>query len=165
MDTSVPIWEWCRVLDYVNPAGLPHEMWGVYNLLQNTEIEAGYQRHESRVPISIGIRSYNIIFDGPNYARQVDMTYDKVRHVRRRLVSAEEQSVRFNSACDVHDGDCVVCFTSFAETPQIPVVQLPGCGHNFHGACVQLLADTATLCPLCRADADWQSALAPCHEI
>merc|ERR1711879_1062521 len=59
------------------------------------------------------------------------------------------------------EGECAVCFADFAETPTLPVVRLPDCGHCFHGACVQELADKRGLCPICRSTVNWKAAFRP----
>eukprot|EP00439_Symbiodinium_sp_Y106_P018165 s863_g2.t1 len=53
------------------------------------------------------------------------------------------------------DQDCAICAESFADTPTLPVVELP-CQHRFHGACVQDLKDRRKTCPICRAEVDWR---------
>ncbi|KNE57185.1 hypothetical protein AMAG_02930 [Allomyces macrogynus ATCC 38327] len=54
----------------------------------------------------------------------------------------------------VHDSDhaqCTICLTPYAGGEIVRV--LPGCGHHFHGACVDTwLGEHAPTCPLCQAD-------------
>ncbi|KAJ3373288.1 hypothetical protein GGF31_000721 [Allomyces arbusculus] len=54
----------------------------------------------------------------------------------------------------VHDSDhaqCTICLTAYAGGDLVRV--LPGCGHHFHGACVDpWLREHAPTCPLCQAD-------------
>ncbi|KNE65935.1 hypothetical protein AMAG_10225 [Allomyces macrogynus ATCC 38327] len=54
----------------------------------------------------------------------------------------------------VHDSDhaqCTICLTAYAGSDLVRV--LPGCGHHFHGACVDpWLREHAPTCPLCQAD-------------
>ncbi|KAJ3366495.1 hypothetical protein GGF32_005497 [Allomyces javanicus] len=54
----------------------------------------------------------------------------------------------------VHDSDhaqCTICLTAYVGGDLVRV--LPGCGHHFHGACVDpWLREHAPTCPLCQAD-------------
>merc|ERR1740139_2073657 len=122
------------------------------------------------MPVSIGIRSYELIFETPEGGRQVDHAMKKRRFVRRRLVTPKEQVEMLKSAAsdevvalspELADMECAICADSFKDTPTVHVVKLAPCGHCFHGACVQHLADRRGTCPFCRGEVDWQAALAP----
>ena len=55
-----------------------------------------------------------------------------------------------------------MCLDAFATTPEMPALDLP-CGHAYHAACVQMVADARGPCPLCRAPvADWEHVVAQC---
>ncbi|XP_047074886.1 probable E3 ubiquitin-protein ligase ATL44 [Lolium rigidum] len=45
--------------------------------------------------------------------------------------------------------ECAICLTEFADGESVRV--LPGCGHGFHGACVDAWLRTSASCPSCRA--------------
>jgi hypothetical protein len=51
-------------------------------------------------------------------------------------------------ACD--DGECAICLSALLEGDHAR--SLPGCGHVFHRACVDLWLLRKTACPLCKAD-------------
>lgn len=159
----VGLWEWCRLAEPPSVESVPSEQWGVYAQAQNELIEDAFRRGCQQVKIELGIREYDILFDGPTYSRQVDRTLKKRRHVRRRAVRPEERE--FLLECNVaatnataDEDSCPICCSTFAETPTLPVVQLSGCMHRFHGACAQQLADKRDVCPLCRGPADWRAA-------
>lgn len=160
----VGLWEWSG-LTHVGDAGqVPEEMWGVYSKEQNEYIEAAYASGQSTATVSIGIRSYEITFRGLNGARQIDKSHRKRRVVRRRAVTMQERDDALTSVGQVtnsqmNEEECAICVLPFAETPSVPIVTLPPCGHHFHAACVQQIADQRGHCPLCRADVDWSAAM------
>jgi hypothetical protein len=45
--------------------------------------------------------------------------------------------------------ECAICLTEFADGESVRV--LPGCGHGFHGMCVDAWLRTRASCPSCRA--------------
>jgi len=158
----LPLWEWCRE-DGVHPVAaqqLPATAWGVYSREQNSAIEEAFQAGQEDLSVSVGIRTYRIVF-GPEagFARQVDDTLHKRRLIRRRLLdSSEERDQLLEPAAPQiarEQESCPICFMDFAETPAMPVLELPGCKHVFHMACAQQLADSGSQCPCCRGDVDW----------
>merc|ERR1719316_2628366 len=164
-DTNlVPLWEWCAraAARAATAHTLPNTDWGVYGEEINKLIEDAHQAQKLQVEITVGIRSYRIVF-GPekNFARQEDSLLRKRRLVRRRLVSVEMQvdALRGSNASATSDGECAICFADFADTATMPVLKLPGCGHYFHTACLTQIADTGKPCPLCRAEVDWATVL------
>jgi len=167
----VGLWEWCRLPEVDEDVhGVPDEMWGVYSEEQNTDIEAAFRQLELSIAVCVGIRSFQILFDRSDGGKQVDTAMKKRRFVRRRLVAPEEKLRMLQAAAEdeaaalspeLADMECAICCTGFAETPSIPVVKLSPCGHCFHGACVQHLADRRKECPFCRAEVDWRNTLAP----
>lgn len=163
----VGVWEWCRLPEPPDLLSLPNDAWGQYSEDQNSSIEAAFRAGHSSLELSIGIRQYQLIIDTPSTGRQVDRGLKKRRHVRRRLVSSSELRELMAAAADeaasargngnFSDEDCPICCSAFSETSTMPVVQLPGCGHRFHGACIQQVADKKGQCPLCRSDVDWKA--------
>merc|ERR1711879_55052 len=91
----------------------------------------------------------------------------KRRHVRRRQLTSADRQLIFKEAAKSAGGgvsgdgelECAICCSTFAETPYLATIQLPGCGHLFHTPCIQHTADTEGQCPLCRADVDWKALL------
>mmetsp|Transcript_55448 Transcript_55448/g.154514 ORF Transcript_55448/g.154514 Transcript_55448/m.154514 type:complete len:332 (-) Transcript_55448:280-1275(-) len=166
-DEFVGLWEWCLVAGVGDAEGVPDMYWGVYSEAQNESIEAAFLDGASEVEVTIGVQSYTIFFDRQGGGQQVDASCRKVRRVRRRCLHPREKELALRcaseaatAACKNVEGDCAICFADFADTPAMPVVHLPGCGHRFHGACVQQQADSHGTCPLCRADVDWREAYA-----
>lgn len=164
----VGIWEWCRIPEPPDPISVPDRDWGVYSEEQNTLLENSYRAGLGNVTLELGIRTYDIIFDGgPDCGRQVDRVLRKRRYVRRRKVQPAERDGALAAASTVggmqgdEEEECAICFGGFAETATMPVVRLPGCGHTFHGACARQLADKKAQCPMCRADVDWHAAFGP----
>lgn len=162
----VALWQWSKVANITDPESVPEELWGIYSEEQNTDIEAAYAAGNSQAAVGVGIRTYEISFRGLAGGRQVDKGMRKRRMVRRRAVTvAQRDAVLSADAAQVTnenidlEADCAICVTCFAETPSVPVVTLPGCGHRFHGACIQQIADEGGLCPFCRATVDWDAAL------
>jgi len=166
-DGLVALWEWCRAHGPKDPADLPPEAWGIYGEEHEEAIETAFREGKPTVAICIGIRTYDLIFSGIDGGKQVDRALNKRRLVRRRTMRPEERDAVLRAAseafaadnADVVEGECAVCFADFAETPAIPVVRLAECGHCFHGACVQEIADRNDPCPLCRSVVDWRAAL------
>eukprot|EP00927_Polykrikos_kofoidii_P066286 TRINITY_DN61914_c0_g1_i1.p1 TRINITY_DN61914_c0_g1~~TRINITY_DN61914_c0_g1_i1.p1 ORF type:complete len:403 (+),score=64.06 TRINITY_DN61914_c0_g1_i1:120-1328(+) len=166
----VGLWEWCRLVGSVDTSTVPPEMWGHYTEEQNNEIEASFRALKPSIAVSIGIRSYEIIFESPEGGKQVDHGLKKRRPVRRLLVAEARRQAVLEEASraevetlgeDIADMECAICCTTFKESPTVPVVKLPPCGHYFHGACVQHLADKRSPCPLCREEVNWSIALQP----
>lgn len=159
---TVGLWEWCRSAGFAGLDSVPDTCWGVYSGEQNEEIESAFLRCEPSVAVSIGIRSYSIVFDTVTSGRQIDHQFKKKRHIRRRVMTVEQREEVLRAAVEalgtqdtnLVDEDCAICCTSFSETPHMPIVRTM-CGHAFHGACVQHQADQKSSCPLCRADVDW----------
>lgn len=162
------LWEWCQLAGNAGEDA-PDEMWGIYAEDQDKTIEQAFRDGKPSIAVSVGIRSYEVVFDGASGGKQIDHALKKKRWVRRRLVSPRERDAAFKEAsaaaeaetADLEECECAICCTGFRETPSMPVVRLPGCGHVFHGACVQHLADKKGLCPFCRAEVDWVTAFAP----
>jgi len=165
-DTGVvgrlPLWVWCRENGVCPLASqqLPATAWGVYSREQNSAIEDAFQAGEEDVSVSVGIRTYRIVFSPEaGFARQVDDALHKRRQVRRRLLdSSEERDEMLEPAAPQiarEQESCPICFMDFAETPTMPVLELPGCRHVFHMACAQQLADSRSQCPCCRGEVDW----------
>ncbi|CAJ1343501.1 unnamed protein product [Effrenium voratum] len=163
----VGLWEWCRVAEAHGPSQLSDEDWAAYSAANNTEIEAAFRDQAVKVQITIGIRSYDVLFEGSLAGgKQVDTKQKKRRLVRRRAVTAAVREACLQGAesavqealrqdPSLADAECVICAEAFADTFAMPVVQLP-CGHKFHGACAQSLADRRKTCPYCRAEVDWK---------
>lgn len=161
----VGLWEWCRI-PATEGDEVPQDMWGVYGEDQDSAIEEAFRSGAPSVALSIGIRSYEVTFRGASGGRQEDKAMRKRRLVRRRQATATEREAALGAAaCETNeetaDGECAICCASFAETAAVPVVRLPDCGHCFHGACVQHIADRQGTCPFCRAEVDWAAALMP----
>eukprot|EP00929_Paragymnodinium_shiwhaense_P000932 TRINITY_DN101129_c0_g1_i1.p1 TRINITY_DN101129_c0_g1~~TRINITY_DN101129_c0_g1_i1.p1 ORF type:complete len:439 (-),score=66.97 TRINITY_DN101129_c0_g1_i1:287-1603(-) len=168
----VGLWEWCRLPEIPDRHNVPGEMWGLYAAEQNDDIEAAFSSLRASVEVEIGIRKYEIIFDGDGsaFAKQVDHQLKKRRYVRRRAVTLQEKQTALEQAAaedvgsldpELAEMECAICCTPFKETPTVPIVKLPPCGHCFHGACVQHLADKRSPCPFCRGEVYWSQALAP----
>ena len=49
----------------------------------------------------------------------------------------------------VKDEECAICMTALKESESI---DLPGCKHQFHKACVYKWLTTKSRCPLCQRD-------------
>lgn len=142
---------------------LPDSVWGTYSEAQNLLIEEAWQSNQAMVELDVGIRNFQIIFDGRKFSRrggtvQYDPVNHKLRHVRRREVSIEERVATSSKAAQltrrVSEESCAICMQRFAANSAIPVVNLQ-CGHSFHGVCAQHLADTQQDCPLCRRSVVW----------
>jgi len=163
----VGIWEWSRTLGG-KADEVPPEMWGLYGEEQDAAIEKVFRTGEPSVQIAIGIRTYEITFHGANGGKQEDKAMKKRRLVRRQNVTSENRKEALSAAAGetnadpgLADEECSICCDGFAETPSIPVVRLPGCGHCFHAPCIQHIADKRGPCPFCRAKVDWMEAMRP----
>eukprot|EP00913_Durusdinium_trenchii_P032840 g30744.t1 len=148
----VGLWEWCRDAETHNPGRLAADRWA---------IELAFRNGAKHAEIAVGIRSYEVLFEGASMAgKQVDKRRKKRRFVRRRAVQMEEREAALQSVesavAAASDAECVICAESFADTYAMPVVRLRECGHIFHGACVQDLADRRKTCPYCRAQVNWK---------
>ncbi|CAE8696416.1 unnamed protein product, partial [Polarella glacialis] len=60
----VGLWEWCQVAESADPGSLPPEMWPGYSQEHDFAIETAYRAGEVKVEIAVGIRSYEILFEG-----------------------------------------------------------------------------------------------------
>ncbi|CAJ1365613.1 unnamed protein product [Effrenium voratum] len=155
------LWQWCQRL-HVTPAqaeGLQESDWGIYSEEQNAEIEAAFQAGQSQLEITVGVRQYQIIFGpSPGFARQEDQRLRKRRLVRRLLVAPGEVQRLSQAEAPItarEQEECILCLQDFAETPHLPVIELPECKHVFHRACAQQLVDANGRCPCCRREVDW----------
>ena len=159
---NAALWEWCHKTHYQNVfelSALPQHDWGAYSQEQNETIEQAFQAGDPEVDIDVGIRQYQIVF-GPEtgFARQIDSVLRKRRAVRRRLVSQTELQQSFSpevGSFTRQQQSCALCFEEFEETAHLPTLELPGCHHAFHFACIQQIRDTGGPCPICRAHVDW----------
>eukprot|EP00811_Abedinium_folium_P029094 NODE_4556_length_1877_cov_4.852571.p2 GENE.NODE_4556_length_1877_cov_4.852571~~NODE_4556_length_1877_cov_4.852571.p2 ORF type:complete len:428 (+),score=103.23 NODE_4556_length_1877_cov_4.852571:85-1284(+) len=154
----VGLWEWCRSATPQDLAKLPPEKWGIYSIAHNEDIEAAYLRGEVHVHIIVGVRNYDIVFDGRHFTRfgasaQVDERFRKVRNVRRREVTVAERDARLRGEVSP-PGECMFCFSDFSETPFMPVFRSKSCSHVFHLACATPWLDQGRRCPACRRDLD-----------
>jgi hypothetical protein len=170
LEVLVPQWEWChkdeREHDSIGSLAVGAADWGVYGETQNSEIETAFQAGHSMLEVALGIRIYHIIFDFEESGMvQRDHKWGAhcaLRAVRRRLVNLETRAADLRSLKAIaskrfEDETCAVCMQAFADTPTMPVASLPGCGHHFHTACTQRLADQQSDCPFCRTKVDWNS--------
>mmetsp|Transcript_128021 Transcript_128021/g.410206 ORF Transcript_128021/g.410206 Transcript_128021/m.410206 type:complete len:447 (-) Transcript_128021:16-1356(-) len=167
---QVGLWEWCRLPRADRVEEVPDKQWGLYDEASSAAIEVAFRSQKTSVKVVVGIRTFEIVFDGPTLARQVDHALRKGRHVRRRLLPAADRERLFlKAACDAQaasgmpqgsaDEECAICCNAFSETPLVHSVRLPECGHWFHRPCIQDSADKKAGCPLCRAEIDWVVAL------
>eukprot|EP00927_Polykrikos_kofoidii_P011884 TRINITY_DN15081_c0_g1_i1.p1 TRINITY_DN15081_c0_g1~~TRINITY_DN15081_c0_g1_i1.p1 ORF type:complete len:453 (+),score=93.40 TRINITY_DN15081_c0_g1_i1:192-1550(+) len=162
----VGLWEWCRSTDTHIDENDP-SIWGLYLESQNEDIETAFRAGRQTSKVVIGIRTFEICFDGPSSAKQVDHLMKKKRRVRRRLMSENDRAAIFveaakqasNNVPTGGDDECAICFATFEETPMMPTVRLKECGHIFHCPCIQHIADKKGQCPLCRKDIKWTSAM------
>jgi len=164
----VGLWEWCRDAETHDPSSLGPEKWAAYSADHNREIESAFRTGAEKADIVIGIRSYEVLFEGSTmHGKQVDQKKKKRRFVRRRAVPVQEKDAALQSGeaavatavaqdPSLAEKECVICAESFADTYAMPVVRLRECGHMFHGACVQDLADRRKTCPFCRAQVNWR---------
>jgi len=152
--SRVAVWEWDKQ-EY-------GDAWGHYSADVNDAIEQAYQAHETCLEIEVGIRRYTIMF-GPKLglARQQDSERKKSRGVRRRMVAPDERNSLLHPSGDDARGAevCVLCMDVLNQNTNMPVAVLPLCGHRFHAACAQLLADDRKPCPLCKRSVDWRTVL------
>lgn len=159
----VGLWEWCKNPEPKDPKVVPAKDWGVYNLEQNADVESAFRAGLASVTLTLGIRTYDVMFDNEHTGRQVDRALRKRRWVQRRAVNPAERDKALaegNATSALRPGDeedCPICFSSFAESASMPTVR-PSCGHIFHCACAQQLADRNDPCPMCRAEVDWRAA-------
>mmetsp|Transcript_18960 Transcript_18960/g.44159 ORF Transcript_18960/g.44159 Transcript_18960/m.44159 type:complete len:505 (-) Transcript_18960:201-1715(-) len=158
----VPLWEWCTLdalqLRNMSWCEIRDNDWGVYSVENANTIETAYQKAKSMAEVTVGIKRYQIIFQGGIKSKfggmiQCDPELNKVREVRRRLV--DNTSVWYANALGAVDEQCAICLAEFAKSPELPTVSLPACGHCFHRVCAQKLADQGRDCPLCRAKVAW----------
>mmetsp|Transcript_24428 Transcript_24428/g.56275 ORF Transcript_24428/g.56275 Transcript_24428/m.56275 type:complete len:367 (-) Transcript_24428:116-1216(-) len=167
-----PLWEWCHLVDMKQAHAAPPDYWGLYSEAQNEEIDRAFCAGEECATVSIGIRSYAIVFFDTTTAQQVDEALHKARPVRRRLVTPAEQQETFAASAAAMGRmaeeageafeceECPLCCESFKDTKMQPVAKLRDCGHVFHRACVQEIADKQGLCPTCRGTVHWQETMA-----
>lgn len=157
----VSLWEWSRLPELEASAS-----WGLYGEEQGSLIENAFREGKRSVEVSVGIRNYEVVFEGSEGGKQVDRALHKRRLVRRRLVAPNRRDAELRAAAEAvaetagdAEGECAVCFADFVETPTMPIARLVECGHLFHCACVQEIADKGDPCPLCRGAVDWKKAL------
>merc|ERR1719265_2372443 len=68
----VALWEWCRSTHPDKDLSkVPPESWGLYTEDQNAAVEDAFSSGRPSTKLQIGIREYEIIFDGPSSAQQV----------------------------------------------------------------------------------------------
>eukprot|EP00401_Gymnodinium_catenatum_P042189 CAMPEP_0117460598 /NCGR_PEP_ID=MMETSP0784-20121206/2090_1 /TAXON_ID=39447 /ORGANISM="" /LENGTH=434 /DNA_ID=CAMNT_0005254275 /DNA_START=15 /DNA_END=1317 /DNA_ORIENTATION=+ len=131
----VGLWEWCRStrLHVQELNNVPPQEWGLYVESQNATIEEAFKAGRPSAKIVIGIRAFEIVFDGAEHGRQVDHSFRKMRHVRRRLLTSSERNTEFEQAAkaaassavsNLGDNECAICCSSFEETPTIAHVHL-----------------------------------------
>jgi hypothetical protein len=166
-----PLWEW--LLNGPSGGELTSDQkarqeWRVYSQAHNEAIEHAFQSGLEQCEVVIGIRTYIIFFDGRRVRQsgrrgmvQKDKFSLKMRDVRRRIVSSSEREASILKAAGSIEGStlqndsCSLCCERWVTNPTMPVVRLPDCGHSFHGACAQYLADGQRDCPLCRTPVCW----------
>jgi len=161
-DGLVALWEWCRVAGPCDPTALGPELWGLYTDEQNEQIEASFRGGAQNALVTVGIRSYEILFEGSHGGVQIDRGLRKKRLVRRRLLKPAEATAIFAEVAasnEVAEGECPVCYEDYCSTTNMPVMSLVPCGHSFHAACMQEIADKQGNCPMCRADVNWKTTL------
>merc|ERR1711865_1108632 len=99
--------------------------WAVYSTEQNGQIEEAFRSLKPSIPVSIGIRSFEIIFEGIDGGKQVDHAMKKRRFVRRRMVTPEEQQTVLQLVAEeevaamspeLADSECAICADSFKDT-------------------------------------------------
>lgn len=175
-DQVVAQWEWCRTtpgkLQALKQAGeldagttlrrLDDSHWFAYDEATNAAIEAAWEARAASVCVSVGVRTFDVAFGSDRvFAKQSDG--GRVREVRRNQLSAADVA-RKQAAAEavqvrVEAGDvCPLCFDAY--TPFMERVELGGCKHVFHRACIhanvlhamQAGGELCTHhCPTCRA--------------
>mmetsp|Transcript_87635 Transcript_87635/g.228675 ORF Transcript_87635/g.228675 Transcript_87635/m.228675 type:complete len:412 (+) Transcript_87635:136-1371(+) len=165
-ESTGALWEWCKTTR-VRPATsveLSSDGWGVYTKVQNADIEAAFQEGKTNVEITIGVRTFLITFQAPvecgMFAYQEDLNLHRRRLVRRRILLGDDCEQALTPPAPVHTRDedsFAICTEQFCGTSALPTLELPGCQHVLHTACLLPLAMNKATCPFCHADEDWPS--------
>jgi hypothetical protein len=110
-----------------------------------------------------GVGRLQVIVD-VGILRREDYTVERMAHIRGELVTQvlEPWPAYYHVVMELHlpepvpanrriaDGEdeeeCCVCF----ELLESGLAAWPGCGHVFHGACVEKTLERSEMCPLCR---------------
>jgi hypothetical protein len=160
-------WQWCRTvpqtLSDAIPSlfNVPDDQWLLYPDQVDQTISQAYTAGEISVKINIGVREFLIKFTPDSiYAQQLDPIANKLRLVRRCVMTAEQIQNRLQMTSTINDADqtCAICLDTFQQTPYAPTITLP-CGHVYHGMCIQSVADTNKPCCYCRAEVNWESVM------
>jgi hypothetical protein len=157
------LWQWCREAGPgLDVNSLAESCWGEYGEEQNTAIENALRAGQSRLQITLGVRTFEVrISPNRETGWQVDVGNRKKRRIRRKVLSTPEELealLRRSPLARTRSVEtCVICCLEFAETAVMPTVELPCCNHTLHQVCCQQLADGDQGCPMCRATIDWTS--------
>lgn len=159
--SSRALWQWCREAGPgLDVNSLDESAWGEYGEEENAAIEEAWRAGQSRLQITLGVRTYEIRLNSDRETGcQVDVGNRKKRRIRRRVLSTrEELEALLRRAPNGNTRSvetCPICCLEFAETAVMPTVELPCCNHALHQVCGQQLADENQGCPMCRATVDW----------
>jgi hypothetical protein len=165
-EEPVPRWQWCKrtneTMDLIpweeRPTGrstifnVLEKDWGFYTDEVDQEIQAAHAAEEPHVDVVLCSRQYRIMFQKKSiYAKQIDPIMRKERVARLVFMKPTVIQERMaGEACNLSDDQvCPICLLQFKDTPTIQVFALP-CGHQFHGMCIQNVADQNQKCPYCR---------------
>lgn len=144
------IWEWAASnSSYINDL----TVWGSYSNEDTETIENAFNSSETSVDISIGLRSYKIMFqfDSDNnkscFAIQKCVEDNRTRWVRRIMSTPKKFQKPDN------EDYCALCCSSFEETSTWPWTTTD-CGHVFHTSCFYQFStkQSSKRCPICRSD-------------
>ena len=144
------IWEWAAS----NSSDINDlTVWGSYSNDDTETIENAFNSTATSIDISIGLRSYKIIFQFDNdnnkscFAIQKCVEDNRTRWVRR-IMSVPKIFIKPDN-----EDYCALCCSSFEETSTWPWTKT-NCGHVFHSSCFYQFSikQSSKKCPICRSN-------------
>lgn len=107
--------------------------------------------------LSIGIRSYNIKWNGV-YGVQEDPIHHTKRAIQRILMKKSDvkpDEMICGDGLQEEEG-CCLCYERFGASQSITT---PCCNKQIHSCCITPIANKGECCPMCRSVIDWKELM------
>jgi hypothetical protein len=160
-DELIPIWQYANSTTTSDDGNIyASTQWTSFSSDAIKTIEDAYTQtpDNGELPgLSIGIRSYNIKWNGV-YGVQEDPVHHTKRAIQRILMKKSDVKPDEMTGGDglQEEEGCCLCYERFGASQSITT---PCCNKQIHSCCITPIANKGGCCPMCRSVIDWETLM------
>lgn len=160
-DELIPIWQYANSTTTSDDGNIyASTQWTSFSSDAIKTIEDAYTQTPDNGKLhglSIGIRSYNIKWNGV-YGVQEDHVHHTKRAIRRILMKKSDVKPDEMTGGDglQEEEGCCLCYERFGASQSITT---PCCKKQIHSCCITPIANKGGCCPMCRSVIDWETLM------